>query len=54
MIFLLMAAHDTSTITLSTAMQYLGQFPEWQQRCREESDALGTTTPGVARLDEPN
>ncbi|BDB62415.1 MULTISPECIES: cytochrome P450 [Rhodococcus] len=52
MIFLMMAAHDTSTITLSTAMQYLGQFPEWQQRCRDESDALGTTTPSFDRLDE--
>ncbi|MDV7999888.1 cytochrome P450 [Rhodococcus sp. IEGM 1408] len=40
MIFLLMAAHDTSTITLSTMMQYLGQHPEWQQRCREESLAI--------------
>ena len=40
MIFLLMAAHDTSTITVSTMMQYLGQHPEWQQRCREESMAL--------------
>jgi cytochrome P450 len=36
MIFLLMAAHDTSTITLSTMMQYLGQHPEWQERCRAE------------------
>ena len=42
MFFLLMAAHDTSTITLSTMMQYLGQHPEWQERCREESLALGT------------
>ncbi|GAA4472295.1 cytochrome P450 [Rhodococcus olei] len=41
MIFLLMAAHDTSTITLSTMLQYLGQHPEWQQRCRRESLALG-------------
>ncbi|GAA5126543.1 cytochrome P450 [Haloechinothrix salitolerans] len=40
MIFLLMAAHDTSTITISTMMSYLGQHPEWQQRCREESLAL--------------
>lgn len=52
MIFLMMAAHDTSTITLSTAMQYLGQFPEWQQRCRAESEALGTPTPGFSQLDE--
>ncbi|EFQ84469.1 unspecific monooxygenase [Aeromicrobium marinum DSM 15272] len=41
MIFLLMAAHDTSTITVSTMMQYLGQHPEWQERCRAESMALG-------------
>lgn len=41
MIFLLMAAHDTSTITLSTMMQYLGQHPDWQERSREESLALG-------------
>ena len=41
MIFLMMAAHDTSTITLTTMFQYLGQYPNWQQRCREESEALG-------------
>jgi cytochrome P450 len=41
MIFLLMAAHDTSTITVSTAMQYLGQHPEWQERLRAEAACLG-------------
>ncbi|MCX6396745.1 MAG: cytochrome P450 [Propionibacteriales bacterium] len=41
MIFLLMAAHDTSTITTSTAMQYLGQHPEWQDRLRAEAAHLG-------------
>ena len=40
MIFLMMAAHDTSTITLSSMMQFLGQHPEWQQRCRAEAEAL--------------
>lgn len=40
MIFLLMAAHDTSTITVTTVLQHLGQHPEWQERCREESLAL--------------
>lgn len=40
MIFLLMAAHDTSTITTSTAMRYLGQHPEWQQRLRDEAAGL--------------
>ncbi len=53
MIFLLMAAHDTSTITVSTMMRFLGQHPEWQERCRDESmmlpahpdfDALGGLT----------
>ncbi|MFQ6394239.1 cytochrome P450 [Nocardia sp. KC 131] len=42
MIFLLMAAHDTTTITMSTMMYYLAKHPEWQQRCRAESAALGT------------
>jgi cytochrome P450 len=41
MIFLMMAAHDTTTTTTSTMLQYLGQHPEWQERCREESLALG-------------
>jgi len=40
MVFLLMAAHDTSTITVSTVMQYLGQHPEWQQRLRDEVAGL--------------
>ncbi|MFC9836141.1 cytochrome P450 [Rhodococcus sp. NPDC127530] len=52
MIFLLMAAHDTSTITLSTMMQYLGQHPDWQERCRRQSAALGTSTPTYGQLDE--
>ncbi len=50
MIFLMMAAHDTSTITLSTMMQYLGQHPDWQERCRVESATLGEE-PTVADLD---
>ncbi|MFE5642350.1 cytochrome P450 [Rhodococcus sp. NPDC056516] len=51
MIFLLMAAHDTSTITLSTMMQYLGQHPTWQDKCRTESLALGSSMPSYADLD---
>lgn len=50
MIFLLMAAHDTSTITISTMMQHLGQHPQWQQRCREESLALGTDSIEYSQL----
>lgn len=41
MIFLMMAAHDTSTIATTTMLQYLGQYPEWQDRCRKEALALG-------------
>jgi cytochrome P450 len=41
MIFLLMAAHDTSTTTLTTMAYYLARHPEWQERCRDESRALG-------------
>jgi cytochrome P450 len=51
MIFLMMAAHDTSTITTSTMLQYLGQHPEWQERCRAESLALGPY-PDYAELDQ--
>ena len=49
MVFLMMAAHDTSTITLSTMMQYLGQHPEWQQRLRDEAAHLGDN-PTLAEL----
>jgi cytochrome P450 len=41
MIFLMMAAHDTSTSTLTTMAHHLAANPEWQERCREESDRLG-------------
>jgi cytochrome P450 len=44
MIFLMMAAHDTSTITSSTMAYYLAKHPEWQERARAESVALGTPT----------
>ena len=40
MIFLLFAAHDTSTTALSTMAYYMAKHPEWQQRARAESQAL--------------
>lgn len=54
MIFLMMAAHDTSTITAASAAYHLGRNPQWQERCRAESDALATSLgdapPDVAGL----
>jgi cytochrome P450 len=41
MIFLMMAAHDTSTSTTTTMAYYLAAHPEWQERCRDESARLG-------------
>ena len=52
MIFLLMAAHDTSTITTSTMSYYLAKFPAWQERAREESLALGTKALAFEDLDK--
>ncbi|MBA3979303.1 MAG: cytochrome P450 [Alcanivorax sp.] len=43
MIFLMMAAHDTTTITLCNLIYWLARHPQWQQRIREESLALGKT-----------
>ncbi|GGV12737.1 cytochrome P450 [Actinomadura cremea] len=51
MIFALMAAHDTTTITLTTMSYYLAKYPEWQERLREESLALGRPRPGYEDLD---
>jgi cytochrome P450 len=53
MIFLLMAAHDTTTITM-TAMAYrLARHPEWQERCRQQSLAAGDLDyDGVLGLDQ--
>lgn len=41
MIFLMMAAHDTTTSTLTSLLFALAKQPEWQARLREESQALG-------------
>jgi cytochrome P450 len=51
MIFLLMAAHDTSTSTVTTAMYHLGRHREWQERVREEVLALGPA-PTVQQLSQ--
>jgi cytochrome P450 len=41
MIFLMMAAHDTSTSTATTIVHQLAAHPDWQERCRDESARLG-------------
>jgi len=52
MIFLLMAAHDTTTITMTSMAHQLARHPEWQQRCRDESVAAGDVDyDGGLRLD---
>ncbi|WP_084477815.1 cytochrome P450 [Nocardia jejuensis] len=51
MIFVMMAAHDTSTIAISMLAYELARQPEWQERLRAESRALGTPILGYADLD---
>lgn len=41
MIFLMMAAHDTTTITLTSIFYQLAKHPQWQDKLRESSSALG-------------
>jgi len=41
MIFMMFAAHDTSMTTMTTIAYHLSKHPEWQERCRQESLALG-------------
>ncbi|MFZ0041541.1 MAG: cytochrome P450 [Solirubrobacteraceae bacterium] len=50
MIFTMMAAHDTSTITLTMMGYYLARYPEWQDRLRAESQALGKIALGYDDL----
>jgi cytochrome P450 len=40
MIFLMMAAHDTTTSALTSMTYELARHPEWQERVREEAFAL--------------
>jgi cytochrome P450 len=51
MIFLMMAAHDTTTITSTAAVYYLAKHPEWQERAREESLSLGRDLPDIGALE---
>lgn len=52
MIFLMMAAHDTSTSTATTMIYHLAKHPEWQDRCRDESDRLGDGPVDIEALEK--
>src|SRR3954468_12286757 len=52
MIFTMMAAHDTSTITLTMMGYYLAKNQEWQERVREESRAIGEQRIGYDQADD--
>lgn len=55
MIFLMMAAHDTTTSTLCSMTYELARHPEWQERLRAESRALDCAHPTFDALAElPN
>ena len=51
MIFMLMAAHDTSTIALSMLTYELGRNPHWQNLLRKEALAHPVDTPDLAGLE---
>jgi cytochrome P450 len=51
MSFLMMAAHDTTTSTLTSLTYELARNPAWQERIREESIAFGDEPPGFDDLD---
>lgn len=52
MLFLLLAAHDTTTSALTMAAYYLALDPELQTRLREEARALPTDTPSYEDVRE--
>ncbi|MGH3723224.1 MAG: cytochrome P450 [Mycobacterium sp.] len=52
MIFLMMAAHDTSTSTITTMAYHLAAQPQWQERAREESARLGDGPLDLAALEK--
>src|SRR5258706_6981795 len=50
MIFLMMAAHDTTTSTLTSLTYELAKQPSFQERVREESRALAVSDPSLDEL----
>jgi cytochrome P450 len=52
MIFLMMAAHDTTTSTLTSLVYELAKNPAWQERVRAECMAIGEEHLPYERMDE--
>lgn len=50
LIFLMMAAHDTTTSALSTIAYALARHPEWQERLRQVAVGLGKPAPAFDDL----
>ena len=51
MIFVLMAAHDTTASTLTTMSYYLAKYPEWQEKLyMEGQELLSIENPQIADL----
>ncbi|GLB64812.1 cytochrome P450 [Dietzia sp. NCCP-2495] len=51
MVFLLMAAHDTTTSTVTSMVYELGRDPRWQERCRQRCLELGPE-PTLAEIED--
>ncbi|MDR3664740.1 MAG: cytochrome P450 [Mycobacterium sp.] len=52
MIFLMMAAHDTTTSTLTTMAYHLAANPEWQDKLRDESARIGDAPLDIEALEK--
>lgn len=52
MIFLMMAAHDTTTSTLTSMVFNLADNPDWQERARDESARLGDGPLDIGALEK--
>lgn len=51
MIFLMMAAHDTSTITTTAVTYFLAKHPEWQEKAAAEARSFGHDSPDIDELE---
>lgn len=51
LIFVMMAAHDTTTSAITTMVYALAKHPEWQERLREDARALGKPAPDYEDLE---